>query len=144
MQIILCEKALHSGKNKKKQKRTYNKAIIKRNWATQDQWLKDASLVNNTLYEHSCIRCQKYFQNALIKLKSYQQTESPKPSRAPLNQLSFLNVKPTFHFLQQLWFGIFLFKREFTCSLNKTKCATCGNHVHINPSYSLGFCPLTP
>ena len=56
------------------------------------------------------------------------------PSWAPLNQLSFLNVKPTFHFLQQLRFGIF-FKLEFTCSLNKTKCATCGNHVHINPTY---------
>ena len=35
--------AFKEKQTKNKQKRTYNKAIIKRNWATQHQWLKDAS-----------------------------------------------------------------------------------------------------
>ena len=97
------KKLLVQKKKKEKQKllKTDNKAIIERNCTTEHQWLKDVSYVKNTLYEHGCLGCQKYFQNDLMKLKSYQYTESPMDSWAPLNQLIFLKVKPTFHFLPQ-------------------------------------------
>ena len=71
-----CVKKLLVQKKKKRKTekllKTDNKSIIERKWTTEHQWLKDVSYVKNTLYEHGCLGCQKYFQNALMKLKSYQ------------------------------------------------------------------------